>query len=158
MPLRSARERIYQTLAFEAGGICIASPLYAAAFGGAAETSVFLVAALSIAVMIWSPIHNTVFDWLDLHFTGRVASDRSHGLRLLQALSLELTSLVATVPLVMGIGGHDVWGALGVNFGLTALYVAYGYLFHIVYDAFRPVVTAERPFPVSDGASRGNAY
>lgn len=139
MPLRSARERLYQTLAFEAGGLCIASPLYAAAFGETAHSSVVLVATLSIAVMIWSPVHNTLFDWLDCHCTGHVASDRPHGLRLAQAASLELTSLVATLPLVMQVSGHGFWTALSVDLGLTVVYVGYGYLFHIVYDAFRPV-------------------
>ncbi len=139
MPLRSARERLYQTLAFEAGGLCIASPLYAAAFGETAHSSVVLVATLSIAVMIWSPVHNTLFDWLDFHYTGHVASDRPHRLRLAQAASLELTSLVATLPLVMQVGGHGFWTALSVDLGLTVVYVGYGYVFHIVYDVFRPV-------------------
>ena len=139
MPLRSARERAYQTLAFEVGGLCIASPLYAATFGETAKSSVVLVAALSAAVMIWSPVHNTLFDWLDFHFTGNVASDRSHGLRLIQAASLELTSIAATLPLIMHVGGHRFLTAVSVDLGLTAVYVAYGYLFHLIYDAFRPV-------------------
>jgi uncharacterized membrane protein len=140
MPMRSARERLIQTLAFEAGGLCIASPLYAAAFGEAAQTSIALVATLSVVVMAWSPLHNSVFDWLDFQYTGRVASDRAHFLRFVQAASLELSSLVATLPLVMWVGGHGFWEALGVDIGLTVLYVAYGYLFHIVYDTVRPVV------------------
>ena len=139
MHLRSVRERVYQTLAFEAGGLCMASPLYAAAFGQTAESSVTLVATLSIAVMVWSPVHNTLFDWLDFHFTGNVASNRSHGLRVLQAASLEFSSLVATLPLVMWVGGHGFWAALSIDLGLTVVYVGYGYLFHVVYDAFRPV-------------------
>ncbi len=139
MPLRSVRERVYQTLAFEIGGLCIASPLYAATFGETAESSVVLVATLAFAVMAWSPVHNTMFDWLDLHFTGNLASDRPHYLRLLQAASLELSSLVATLPLVMHIGGHGFWTALSVDLGLTLLYVVYGYLFHIAYDTLRPV-------------------
>jgi uncharacterized membrane protein len=143
MHLRSVRERFYQTLAFEAGGLCIASPLYAAAFGETAGSSVYLVAALSVAVIIWSPVHNTLFDWLDLHFTGHAASDRAHGLRLAQAISLELSSLVATLPLVMRIGGHGFWEALSIDIGLTVVYVAYGYLFHIVYDTLRPIGRAD---------------
>ena len=37
MPIRSARERLYQTLAYEAGGLIIAAPFYSLLFGRGAE-------------------------------------------------------------------------------------------------------------------------
>ncbi|MGL4490633.1 MAG: chlorhexidine efflux transporter [Rhizobiaceae bacterium] len=137
--LRSTRERVYQTIALEIGGIALAAPLYALFFSESAETSFLLIVALSLALMIWSPLHNTIFDWVDWRATGRVASSRPHGLRMLHAVSHEVTSAVLTLPLIMLIGGHGFWIALGVDLGLTLFYTVYIYFFHIAYDRMRPV-------------------
>jgi uncharacterized membrane protein len=141
MPLRSARERFYQTISFELGGILIAAPLYAIVFGGSAENSFALLIILSAVVMAWSPLHNSVFDWFDERSSGRTASERPHGLRLVHALSQEVSSTLVTLPLVMWIGQFDFWQALGVEISLTLLYAAYAYLFHIAYDRVRPVTS-----------------
>lgn len=145
MTLRSARERIYQTLAFEAGGLLMATPLYGLVFDQSAQQSLTVLVGLSLAVMLWAPLHNTLFDLADLHFTGRVASARPHSLRMIQALSQEVSALVATLPLIMILGGHGFREALMLDFGLTLFYAAYAYLFHILYDWLRPV--APIPFP-----------
>jgi uncharacterized membrane protein len=137
--LRSARERVYQTVALELGGIAITAPLYALFFSESAETSFFLIVVLAFAVMLWSPLHNTVFDWLEWRATGRLASDRPHLLRLVHAASHEASSVIVTLPLIMWIGGHGFWTALGIDIGLTLFYSAYIYLFHIFYDRLRPV-------------------
>jgi uncharacterized membrane protein len=139
MPLRTFKERLYQTLAFELGGLVLAAPLYGLIFGQSGAQSLTLLAALSLAVMLWTPIHNTLFDLADFKRTGRSASDRPHGIRILQALSQESTVIVVTLPLVMQIGGHGFKEALLVDLGLTLFYAAYAYLFHIVFDWLRPV-------------------
>jgi len=139
LPLRTVKERVYQTLAFELGGLVLAAPLYGLIFGHNAAQSLTLLAALSLAVMVWAPIHNTLFDLADFNRTGRSASARPHGLRILQALSQETTVLVVTLPLVMLVGGHGFKEALIVDLGLTLFYAAYAYCFHIVFDWLRPV-------------------
>jgi uncharacterized membrane protein len=95
---------------------------------------------LALAIMAWSPLHNSVFDWVDLRMTGRVASDRPHSLRIIHALCHEATSVVITLPLIMLIGGHGFWQALGIDIGFTLFYSVYAYFFHLTYDALRPVV------------------
>jgi uncharacterized membrane protein len=137
--LRSVRERAYQAVALELGGIAIVAPLYAVFFSESAETSFLLIVLLAVAVMIWSPLHNTAFDWLEWKMTGRLASDRPHRLRLVHAACHEASSVVVTLPLIMWIGGHGFWIALGVDIGLTVFYSAYIYIFHIIYDRLRPV-------------------
>ena len=139
MSLRSARERLIQTICYEAGGVLIAAPLYAAVFGATAVASTVLVVVLSIAVLIWSPLHNTLFDVAELRLTNRVASERPHKWRIIHAVSHESTSIVLTLPLIMWLGGHGFWEALAIDIGLTLLYVVYSYIFHIVYDRVRPV-------------------
>ena len=109
MALRTARERLYQTLAYEAGGLLAAAPLYGLFFGREAGKSFALIMTLSLVVMIWAPLHNTIFDWVEFSRTGRDASDRPQGLRIFHALSLEITAAAVTLPLVMAMGGHSFW-------------------------------------------------
>lgn len=139
MGLRSARERALQTISYEAGGLLIATPLYAVAFGASPVESALLVTALAVAVLVWSPLHNTAFDFADLRLSGRVASDRPHRLRVVHAISHEISSVVVTVPIIMWLGGHGFWEAVAIDLGLTVTYVAYAYVFHIIYDRLRPV-------------------
>lgn len=139
MSLRSFKERIVQTLAFEAGGLVLVTPVYALVFSTSVGGSALLMIAISVAVMIWSPVHNTVFDLVDLRLTGRMASDRPHGLRLAHALSHEASSLVLTLPVLMVLGEHSLSQALLLDLGLTAFYAVYAYGFNILYDRLRPV-------------------
>lgn len=139
MSLRSPRERLIQTLAHEAGGLCLSVPLVALYGGGTAEEAFGLMLALSVAVMVWSPVHNTVFDGLDLRLSGRVASDRPQRWRLVHAASHQATTVIVTLPILVWLGGLGLWAALLADLGLTLLYAAYAYVFHLVYDRLRPV-------------------
>jgi uncharacterized membrane protein len=139
MTLRSPRERALQTLAYEVGGLCLSVPLYLLWTGGGAEEGVLLMAALSAAVLVWSPLHNTVFDRIDLALSGRVASDRPQRWRLVHAVTHEATTVAVTLPILVWLGGHG-WGeALLIDLWLTVLYAGYAYVFHLVYDRWRPV-------------------
>ncbi len=139
MTLRTGRERVLQTLAYEAGGLILATPAYAMVFGAGTGESVQILVALSVAVLVWAPLHNTVFDWVDWQRTGRVASDRRTRGRLFHALSLEVSALAVTCPLVKWLAGVTLADALLVNLGLTLFYMAYAFIFHVVFDRMRPV-------------------
>ncbi len=139
MTLRSPQERMFQTLMFEAGGLCLAVPAYMVAMAGDAGHGALLMAALSVAVMLWSPLHNTAFDLMDLRLSGRVASERPQRLRVLHALSHEVSSVAVTLPIMVLAGGHTVAEALSLNLMLTLLYAAYAYVFHLAYDRVRPI-------------------
>lgn len=147
MPLRSVRERVIQTLSFEAGGLLLASPLYAFFLNETGSDSAVLIVCLSLAAMIWSPIHNCLFDMLDLKLSGRCASGRPHFLRLVHAGSHEFTSCLTTVPIIMAISKFGFWQALAVDIGLTLFYTGYAYVFHIVFDWLRPVEAERAVFP-----------
>ncbi|MFM2355921.1 MAG: hypothetical protein RLZZ528_1657 [Pseudomonadota bacterium] len=139
MSLRSARERVFQTLCFEVGGLLVATPLYALVVGASGGESLLVVAAMSVAVMIWSPLHNTAFDWAEWRLAGRVASDRPQKWRIIHAMSHELTAMAVTLPILLGPGGLGFGEAVLADLGLTALYTAYAYGFHMVFDRLRPV-------------------
>jgi uncharacterized membrane protein len=139
MTLRSPRERFIQTVAFEIGGLLMSVPLYVLVTGGGAGDGAMLMATLAVAVMLWSPLHNAVFDLVDLRLTGRVASDRPHRWRMVHAISHEVTVVVVTLPIMLWLGGFTVWEALLAEIGLTLAYTIYAYGFHLVYDRLRPV-------------------
>lgn len=137
--LRSRAERVRQTLWFEGIGLLLVAPAYAWISGDALGESVLLVAALSVVVMLWAALYNTVFDRIELRRTGRVASDRPHRLRTLHAIGLELSAMAVSCPVIYALTDLDWTGALIVDIGLTCTYAAYAYVFHLAYDALRPV-------------------
>lgn len=139
MTLRSPSERAIQTVSYEACGLLIVIPYYSMLFGATSGHSFLLLACVSGVVLIWAPLHNTLFDMLDLHSFGRLASNRPHKWRIVHATSLELSSIVLTLPVIMAIAGHGIWQALAVNVSLTLFYTIYGYVFHFVYDHLRPI-------------------
>jgi uncharacterized membrane protein len=128
-----------QTVAFEAGGLVIAAPLYAVIFGAPLDKSLVLLGALTVACLLWCPLHNTAFDLLDARFAGRITSDRPHRWRAVHALSHELSVALVTLPLLMTVGGLNFANALSAEIGLTLFYTGYAYIFHLAFDSLRPV-------------------
>jgi uncharacterized membrane protein len=141
MALRSARERVVQTLWFEGVGLGLIAPLYAAFGGAGAGESFVMVAAVALVVMAWAALFNTAFDAVEWRLTGRVASARPQCLRLVHAVSFELTAMLVTVPVIHALGHMSWLQALQTDVTLTLAYMAYGYAFHRVYDHWRPVRT-----------------
>lgn len=139
VPLRSGRERLIQTLAFEAGGLLLVAPLYAVVSGSGQGESFALIAALSAAVMAWSALFNTAFDIAERRLAGRVASERPERWRLVHAVLHEATAVIVTWPLIVAMTGLSWAAALLADLGLTAVYAVYAYVFHRVYDDWRPV-------------------
>lgn len=143
MTLRSPRHRIAQTAAFEASGLAIVVPAHAALFGASATESAVTLTLVTLAVLIWSPLHNTVFDRLEFRRTGRTACRRPARLRIVHALSHEISALAVTVPLLIWIGGHSLTEIAVLNLGLTLFYTGWTALFHKAWDTLFPV--AGRP-------------
>jgi uncharacterized membrane protein len=133
---------VIQTLWFEALGIVIFSPLLARYAGTGTIESVVVLLALSLAMMAWSAVYNTVFDAIEHDLTGRVASNRPHALRCVHTILYEATGTLVTCPLIVVLT-HMSWSeALLADIGATAAYAGYGYLFHVGFDALRPVAPA----------------
>ena len=137
--IRSRRERLIQTLWFEALGIVIVSPLFAHFAGPSLGKSIIVLTALSVTMMCWSALYNTAFDLIEVRCTGRVASDRPHGLRVLHTIGNEVTALTVTWPMLVALTPLDWLQALAAEIGLTLVYALFGYLFHLGFDNLRPV-------------------
>jgi len=138
--IRGARERLIQTLCFEAGGLLLVAPLYALVAGAGAGESFLLIAVLALVVMCWSAAFNTAFDLIEHRLSGRVASSRPPRWRVLHALLHEASAVVATWPVIVALTGLSWGAALVADLGLTMVYAVYAYAFHRFYDFWRPVV------------------
>ncbi|MBJ3764293.1 PACE efflux transporter [Maribius pontilimi] len=153
--LRSWKERACQTGCFEVIGIALVAPVYTAIFGASLGHGVQVIALLSVVIVLWSPLHNTLFDLADWRMTGRTACQRPKSLRLVHAMSHEASAVLLTCPILVWFG-HGLAEALAVNLGLTIAYTAYGYVFHLVYDRLRPVRLD--PAPRGNGVVLPGAY
>lgn len=139
MTLRTFKERVIQTGSFEMIGIAFVSPVYAYLTGASMVHGFAMIAMLSIVIMIWCPIFNTIFDLIERDKTARLACKRPQSVRILHATLHEVTAVMITCPLLMMVGGHSLGSALALNVGLTLTYTVYTYLFHIIYDRVRPI-------------------
>ena len=137
--IRSGRERLIQTLWFEALGLLIVSPLFALFAAASMGESLTMLIVLSFAVMGWSALYNTAFDLIEVRRTSRVASDRPHGLRIAHTIGLEVTAALLTWPLIVALTTLSWLEALVADIGLTLTYALYGYLFHLGFDRLRPI-------------------
>lgn len=143
MLIRSTRERIFQTLCFEFVGILLVTPMYAFFTGITAGESLVVIVLLSVAILVYSPLHNTIFDFIEAKKTDRIACQRPHSVRVFHAVSHEVSAVLITCPILVLLSGHTVLEALIVNVGLTAFYSCYTYIFHIIFDRLRPVHSTE---------------
>jgi uncharacterized membrane protein len=145
--IRSRRERLVQTLWLEALGVVIVSPLFAHFAGASMGESLVVLVVVSIAVMCWSALFNTVFDRIELPLTGRVASDRPQAWRVVHSIAHEVSAVVVTWPLIFALTPLGWLQALAADIGLMLAYAVYGFFFHLSFDRLRPI----RAGPTGDG-------
>lgn len=145
---RTPRERLHQTLWFEALGLCLVTPLYGWASARALHESCSLLALLSLSVMAWSAAFNTLFDAGEARWCARVASERPHRVRIQHTLAHELGAMLVSCPVLVLWADLDWAEALVADLALTTVYAAYGYAFHCCYDRLRPVRRAAVPLTV----------
>lgn len=141
-PLRSGRERLLQTLAYEAGGLLLVTPLFAQASASGLGDSFVLLAILSVVVMGWAAVFNTAVDRLEAQHRRRSACQRPPSARLAHALALEGGAVLLTWPIIHAFSDLSWWASLGADLALTAAYAVYGYAFHLVFDRLRPISAA----------------
>lgn len=139
MTLRPLRERVLQTATLEFGALFLISPLYSTIFGAGIAESAGLIAAISVSVLMFSPVYNHLFDLVEWRLCRRLASDRLQPCRLLHAAGHEIGSMIVTVPVILALTDHRLGVAIGLDIGLSLFYTGYVWLFCMVYDRLRPV-------------------
>jgi uncharacterized membrane protein len=109
--------------------------------GVAVGNSLVTMVLVSLGVMSWSTIYNTVFDRALLKWNGRAAHQRTWGERAFHALLNEAMITLFAVPIIFVMSGKGWWAAFVADIGFTVAYVVYTYVFHLIYDRLRPIAT-----------------
>ena len=139
MSIRTLRERLLQSAGYEVGSLLVATPICAWLTGTSLAASTVLVIVLTVATMIWSPVYNTIYDRVEWRLLRRTASARPKGARLMHAIGLEASDMFVSVPILMVGGGLDLYQAVLADLALLLVYVAYTYVYHQLFDWWRPV-------------------
>lgn len=140
--LRSGRDRLRYTIAFELTLMAMLIPVGAAFFDTSLMDIGLLGAVLSGKAMVLNLVYNWVFDRIDAR-AGRIASERSHARRILHAVGFELSLTLTSLPIFMlwlNVGAIE---ALAADIVVTSFVVAYTYVFTLAYDKAFPLVRAQ---------------
>ncbi|MEM7426219.1 MAG: PACE efflux transporter [Pseudomonadota bacterium] len=146
--LRSGKDRIRYTVAFEASLMAILIPAGALFFGKGVIEIGLLGAILVVKAMAIGLLYNCIFDWLEAG-TGRVSSDRPTHLRILHAAGFELSLVTTSLPILCWWLQLSVLEALTIDLAVTSFVVVYTYVFTLAYDRLFPVA----PLPVQLGST-----
>lgn len=137
--LRSGKDRLRYTIAFEATLMAILVPTGAVFFDKGIADIGLLGVVLVLKAMLIGLLYNGVFDWLEAR-TGRVSSDRSPLNRVVHAVGFELSLVITSLPILCWWLNLGVLEALMIDLVVTSFVVAYTYLFTLAYDRLFPVV------------------
>lgn len=137
--MRSLKERVFQTLGYEITALLILVPIYQFVFSSSTQESWTLLVTLAIAVMIFSPLHNTIFDKIEASITNKNATQRTKKVRLLHACTHEATAITVTLPIIMYIAKMSFFEALLVDIGLTIAYAIHAYIYYWFFDVLFPL-------------------
>ena len=109
---------------------------------------------LALAMLVYSPLYCAAFDRADRRLTGRLASDRPNGLRLVHALGHELGAMLVSVPVLLALTDLGLGGALALDLGLSLAYAGWTWVFFVLWDRLRPQPRgpARRPVAIRGGA------
>jgi uncharacterized membrane protein len=136
---RPPLERLLQAVLYEVIAIAFLTPVYSWAFDMPLDNSVLTMAMTSIGVVAWAAVYNALFDRIMYARTGRLAHDKTTGLRVLHAVLLEITITFIAVPIIMLMSGASIWIALAADIALSAIFAVYTYIFYFIYDRLRPL-------------------
>ena len=139
--LRFLPDRLRQVAIYEVGGLTLISPLFALAAGLSPSHSVGLLSVLSLIVAAWHGPFSATFDWAERTIAGRRADRRPPFLRVAHAVMLEAGAVFATTPVIAAWNNVSWNAAFLEDLGLTVAYVAYAFVFGLLYDSLFPIVS-----------------
>ncbi|PKO35024.1 MAG: hypothetical protein CVU34_05465 [Betaproteobacteria bacterium HGW-Betaproteobacteria-7] len=137
--LRSLPDRIRQVALFEVGGLLLITPPFVWLSGVPLADSLGLLAIIAAVAGLWNALYNTAFDWIEGRFTGRPADHRPLLLRAAHAVGFEGGLLLISLPIIIYWTGMGWLAALIADIGLALAYVAYAFVFNLLYDRVFPI-------------------
>ncbi|TMV53286.1 PACE efflux transporter [Thioclava sp. BHET1] len=130
--MSSIWRRLFYVLCFEACGIGLASLLLMLLSGHAADRTSPLALACSLIAVGWNFLYNTGFERWEARQPGQ---GRSAAKRVAHVLGLEAGLVLFLTPLIAWWLSVDLWTALGYDLATTAMFLAYAFVFNLIFDA-----------------------
>lgn len=137
--LRSGKDRLRYTIAFEALLMAFLIPAGAAFFDKGLADIGLLGLVLSLKALLIGLIYNWIFDRIDAR-SGRVSSDRTAFGRVIHALGFEVTLVTTSLPIYTWWLGLTIVEAIATDMVVTTFVIAYTYVFTLGYDRLFPVL------------------
>jgi len=137
--MRSTRDRIRHAILFEVLGLALIIPLGTLLFGlHASDMGVIGVGSACVATA-WNYVYNLGFDHTMQRLAGHTR--KSLPVRLAHAVLFEAGLLVILLPPIAWYLGIGIVQAFAMDIAIAAFYVAYAFVFNLVYDRVFPLPT-----------------
>ena len=137
--MRSATNRIFHALTFEALGLILVTPLAALVMGKPLHEIGVVTLVSTVTATIWTFGYNLAFDHALLRLRG--TPEKTPALRLLHAGLFELGLLATLLPFAAWWLGIGLWQAFLLDLVFVGFYLVYAFVFNWVWDRqfpFRP--------------------
>ncbi|MGM8885762.1 PACE efflux transporter [Psychrobacter sp. 1U2] len=135
--MRTVKDRIRHTLAFQLMGLITFAPLASWVFGFELHLMGTIAIVGSVTATIWNFIYNVWFDhallkWRrDIHKTVR--------LRLIHALLFEVGLLCLLLPFIAWYLNITLWAAFKMDITMATFYLLYAFVYNLIYDKVYPI-------------------
>lgn len=135
--MRTTRDRIRHTIAFEIIGLALITPLGALIFAIPMHHIGVISLVSSLVAMGWNYLYNYGFDRLLLRLRGNTVKTMRE--RIIHAIVFELGLVALLMPLIAWYLGISLWQALVMDIAVALFYIAYAFVFNIAYDRIFPI-------------------
>lgn len=135
--MRTTRDRIRHTIAFEIIGLALITPLGALAFAMPMHDIGVISIVSSLVAMGWNYVYNYGFDRLLLRLRG--TTTKTVRARIIHAIVFELGLVAMLMPLIAWYLGISLWQALVMDMAVALFYMVYAFVFNLGYDRVFPI-------------------
>ncbi len=135
--MRTIKDRIRHTLAFQIIGLLTFAPLASWVFGFEMHLMGAIAIVASITATIWNYIYNLLFDHALLKI--RQNSQKTLSLRVLHALLFEAGLLCLLLPFIAWYLNMTLWEAFKMDIVMATFYLVYAFIYNLIYDKVYPI-------------------
>lgn len=135
--MRSLPDRIRHVISFEIIGLALVTPLGALAFSQPMLDIGVLSAIIAVVATLWNLVYNYLFDIVLKYARGGTA--KGTVMRVFHAILFEVGLLAVLMPFIAAYMGISIWQALMMDISFALFYMAYAFLFNLVYDRLFPL-------------------
>lgn len=142
--MRTIKDRIRHTLAFQVIGLIVFAPLASWVFGFELHLMGTIAIVGSIIATLWNYIYNLLFDHALLKLRGDM--HKTVSLRVLHAFLFEAGLLCLFLPLISWYLSITLWEAFKMDITMASFYLVYAFIYNLIYDKIYPIPQTVKSF------------